>query len=82
LRLNDYLANLDLNKIGIAKKDINDLNSIDESVLKNDIDLAKRIIYSMQLHAYLAVVTTHYSVFSLLKFIDWRKQISYNKNID
>ena len=45
LRLNDYLANLDLNKIGIAKKDINDLNSIDESVLKNDIDLAKRIIY-------------------------------------
>ena len=45
LRLNDYLANLDLNKIGIAKKDINDLNSIDENVLKNDIDLAKRIIY-------------------------------------
>ena len=45
LRLNDYLANLDLNKIGIAKKDINDLNSIDTDVLKNDIDLAKRIIY-------------------------------------
>jgi len=45
LRLNDYLANLDLNKIGIAKKDINDLNSIDSEVLKNDIDLAKRIIY-------------------------------------
>ena len=45
LRLNDYLANLDLNKIGNAKKDINDLNSIDTDVLKNDIDLAKRIIY-------------------------------------
>jgi hypothetical protein len=45
LRLNDYLANLDLNKIGNAKKEINDLNSIDENVLKNDIDLAKRIIY-------------------------------------
>lgn len=45
LRLNNYLANLDLNKIGIVKKDINDLNSIDTDVLKNDIDLAKRIIY-------------------------------------
>jgi len=45
LRLNDYLANLDLNKIGTVKKEINDLNSIDISLLKNDIDLAKRIIY-------------------------------------
>ena len=45
LRLNDYLANLDLNKIGIAKKEINDLNSINGDSLKNDIDLAKRIIY-------------------------------------
>ena len=45
LRLNDYLANLDLNKIGIAKKEINDLNSINGDLLKNDIDLAKRIIY-------------------------------------
>jgi hypothetical protein len=45
IRLNDYLANLDLNKIGTAKKEINDLNSIDTNSLKNDIDLAKRIIY-------------------------------------
>jgi len=45
LRLKDYLANLDLNKIGIAKKEINDLNSINVDSLKNDIDLAKRIIY-------------------------------------
>lgn len=45
LRLNDYLANLDLNKITIAKKDIQDLNSINVDSLKNDIDLAKRIIY-------------------------------------
>ena len=45
LRLNDYLANLDLNKIGIAKKDIQDLNTINSDSLKNDIDLAKRIIY-------------------------------------
>ena len=45
LRLNDYLANLDLNKIGIAKKDIQDLSTINSDLLKNDIDLAKRIIY-------------------------------------
>jgi hypothetical protein len=45
LRLNDYLANLDLNKIGVAKKDIQDLNTINTDSLKNDIDLAKRIIY-------------------------------------
>ena len=45
LRLNDYLANLDLNKIGNAKKDIQDLNTINSDSLKNDIDLAKRIIY-------------------------------------
>lgn len=45
LRLNDYLANLDLNKIGVAKKDIQDLNTINSDSLKNNIDLAKRIIY-------------------------------------
>ena len=45
LRLNDYLANLDLNKIGIAKKDIQDLSTINSDLLKNDIDLAKRKIY-------------------------------------
>jgi hypothetical protein len=45
LRLNDYLANLDLNKIGAAKKDIQDLSTINSDSLKNDIDLAKRIIY-------------------------------------
>ena len=46
LRLNEYLANLDLEKIGTAKKEINDLNTIDVEVLQNDIDLAKRIIYN------------------------------------
>ena len=45
LRLNDYLANLDLNKIGIAKQEIKDLNTLNVDILKNDIDLAKRIIY-------------------------------------
>jgi len=45
LRLNDYLANIDLNKIGNAKKEINDLESINSDLLKNNIDLAKRIIY-------------------------------------
>jgi hypothetical protein len=46
LRLKDYLANLDLNKIGIAKKEINDLNSIDIDSLKDNLDLAKQIIYN------------------------------------
>lgn len=45
LRLKDYLANLDLNKIGVVKKEINDLNSINTDSLKNDIELAKRVIY-------------------------------------
>ena len=45
LRLNDYLANLDLNKIGVAKQEISDLNSINTDSLKDNIDLAKRIIY-------------------------------------
>lgn len=45
LEVNNYLANLDLNKIGSFKKEINDLNSINSDSLKNDIDLAKRIIY-------------------------------------
>lgn len=45
LRLNDYLANLDLNKIGVAKQEINDLNSINTDSLRDNIDLAKRIIY-------------------------------------
>ena len=45
LRLNDYLANLDLNKIGVAKQEIKDLNTLNVDLLKNDIDLAKRIIY-------------------------------------
>ena len=33
----------------------------------------------MQLHAYLAVVTTHYSVFSLLKFIFMKGGTIYGK---
>jgi hypothetical protein len=45
IKFNDYLANIDLNKIGVAKKEINDLNSINNDLLKNDIELAKRIIY-------------------------------------
>lgn len=45
LRLNDYLENLDLNKIGVAKQEIKDLNTLNVDILKNDIDLAKRIIY-------------------------------------
>ena len=45
LRLNNYLANLDLNKIGVAKQEIKDLSSINTDVLKDNIDLAKRIIY-------------------------------------
>ena len=45
LRLNNYLENLDLNKIGVAKQEIKDLNTLNVDILKNDIDLAKRIIY-------------------------------------
>jgi hypothetical protein len=45
LRLQNYLANLDLNKIGSAKQDIKDLDSINTDILKDNIDLAKRIIY-------------------------------------
>lgn len=45
LRLKGYLANLDLNKISFAKKEIQDLSSINSDILKTDIDLAKRIIY-------------------------------------
>ena len=45
LRVNNYLANLDLDKIGYAKKEINDLNSLNVDILREDIDLAKRIIY-------------------------------------
>ena len=45
LKLNNYLENLDLNKIGVAKQEIKDLNTLNVDILKNDIDLAKRIIY-------------------------------------
>ena len=45
LRLNNYLENLDLNKIGIAKKEISDLNLINIDSLKNNIELAKQIIH-------------------------------------
>jgi hypothetical protein len=44
LRLNEYLDNLDLSKIGTAKKEINDLNSINSESLSQNIDLAKQII--------------------------------------
>lgn len=44
LRLNNYLDNLDLDKIGNAKREINDLNSVSNDTLREDIDLAKRII--------------------------------------
>lgn len=43
-RLNDYLDNLDLDKIGASKREINDLNSVSSDSLRDDIDLAKRII--------------------------------------
>lgn len=44
LRLNDYLANLDLNKIGSFKKEIANLNEVTIDTLKGDIDMAKNII--------------------------------------
>lgn len=44
LKLNNYLDNLDLDKIGSVKREINDLNTVSSDSLREDIDLAKRII--------------------------------------
>ena len=45
LRLNNYLENLDLNKIASNKQEIQNLNDITIDSLKDNVELAKRIIY-------------------------------------
>jgi len=44
LKVNDYLSNLDLEKIAISKKALIELDAIDEDYLKNNLEVAKDII--------------------------------------
>lgn len=44
-KVEDYLNNLDLEKIATVKKEIQNLNQITEETLQNDLTLAKNIIY-------------------------------------
>ena len=43
--LDDYIANLDVSKIAQSKQELQSLASITEDVLKDDLDLAKKLIY-------------------------------------
>lgn len=45
LRAEQYLNSLDVNKIASAKKELQSLETIDESYLKENLDYAKNIIY-------------------------------------
>lgn len=45
LKIQNYLNNLDLEKIAISKKENLELDSINEDYLKNNIEVAKEIIY-------------------------------------
>lgn len=45
VKIQEFLSNLDLEKIAITKKQNLDLDSIDENYLKNNLDKAKDIIY-------------------------------------
>lgn len=45
LRLNEYLENLDVEKIASARKEIAALDTIDENYLRENLDVAKEIIY-------------------------------------
>lgn len=44
-RLEEYLQNLDLNKIAVSRKTQLELSSIDEDYLKDNLDVAKDIIF-------------------------------------
>lgn len=44
LKVNDYLSNLDLEKIATSKKTLLELDSIDEDYLKENLEVAKNII--------------------------------------
>jgi hypothetical protein len=45
IRLEEYLANLDVSKIAASRQNINDLESIDEDYLRENLEVAKEIIY-------------------------------------
>lgn len=44
-KLEEYINNIDVSAIAQSKKEIQDLNKIDENVLKENLELAKDIIY-------------------------------------
>lgn len=44
-KLQEYLDNMDLSTIATSKKNISDLTSIDENYLKDNIDVAKQLLY-------------------------------------
>lgn len=44
-KFNDYISNVDINKIASSKKELFDLSSITEDTLKADLNQAKEIIY-------------------------------------
>lgn len=45
IKIEEYLSNLDLEKIAKSKQELTDLNSIDEDYLKNNLEVAKQLIY-------------------------------------
>ena len=45
LKLNEYLANIDINAVAQSRQKIAEYSSIDESTLANNLELAKQLIY-------------------------------------
>lgn len=45
LRLEEYLSNIDVNKIAASRRAVMELDSIDEDYLKDNLEVAKEIIY-------------------------------------
>ena len=45
IKLDEYIANIDVNQIAQSKQTIADLNTIDDTVLREDLELAKQLIY-------------------------------------
>ena len=45
IKIEEYLSNLDLEKVARSKQELTDLNSIDEDYLKDNLEVAKQLIY-------------------------------------
>ena len=45
VRLEEYLANIDVDKIAASRRNVADLNSIDEDYLRENLEVAKNLIY-------------------------------------